>query len=83
VAARELPPHPLLTVEAGRDAMVRKIVEHLRAPRPPHGTPGGAADQAGTVRSWDTVAGEYLAEVLAAVAASSPAGDLSGTARQL
>ncbi len=83
VAARELPPHPLLTVEAGRDAMVRKIVEHLRAPRPPHGTPGGAADQAGTVRSWDTVAGEYLAEVRAAVAASSAAGDLSGTARQL
>ncbi|RAX17569.1 glycosyltransferase [Pseudarthrobacter sp. AG30] len=84
VAARELPPHPLLTVEAGQDAMVRKVVEHLRAPRPPHVTPGGLLDQAaGAVRSWDTVAAEYLVEVRAAVAASSPAGDLSGTSRQL
>ncbi|MGO4235332.1 glycosyltransferase [Pseudarthrobacter sp. YAF2] len=84
VAARELPPHPLLNVVSGQDAMARKVVEQLRAPRRPHSPPGGAAVQAaGTARSWDTVAGEYLAEVRAAVASSSPAGDLSGTARQL
>ena len=71
-------------MEAGQDAMVRKVVERLRAPRPPHQTPGGSPGQeTGAVRSWDTVAAEYLAEVRAAVAASSPAGNLSGTSRQL
>lgn len=81
VAARELPPHPLLSVETGHDAIVRRVVERLRAPRPAAGPAVG--DPAGTVRSWDVVAGEYLAEVRAAMAASSPAGDLSGTKRPL
>ena len=80
VAARELPAHPLLTVEHGREALVRKIVERLTAPKPPHGPPDSGT--AGAVRSWDTVADEYLAEVRAAATASSRAGELSPTNRQ-
>lgn len=81
VAARELPAHPLMTVEGSRDRLVRRIVELLTAPELPQGTPAAvpARGPAGEVRSWDTVAGEYLAEVREAAASPSPAGRLSPT----
>jgi glycosyltransferase involved in cell wall biosynthesis len=86
VAARELPAHPLLTVEGSTDALVRRVVEHLSLPRLAQGLaqgpPGSEATESAAVRSWATVAGEYLAEVNAAATASSPAGELSPTNRQ-
>jgi glycosyltransferase involved in cell wall biosynthesis len=95
VAARELPAHPLLAVEGSTEALVRRVVEQLTHPRagqgPPEGpgqgtlrggTTGGATGGATPVRTWETVAGEYLAEVRAAVAASSPVGVLSQPNRQ-
>ncbi|UUL76842.1 glycosyltransferase family 4 protein [Pseudarthrobacter sp. Fe7] len=79
VAARELPAHPLLTVHDSQDALVRKVVEFLTSPTPSQKPPvsGTAEGSAGTVRTWDTVAEDYLAEVRAAMAASAPAGELS------
>lgn len=76
VAARELPAHPLLAVRDSQEALARKVVEQLSALKPPQGDlprgrPGVAA---GAVRTWETVAGEYLAEVRAAMA-----GELSET----
>lgn len=84
VAARELPAHPLLAVRDSQDTLVREVVEHLTAPKQPPGPSHGAAGTAaaGAVRTWDTVAGEYLAEVRAAMAGSSPAGELTRTNRQ-
>ncbi|WP_457947265.1 glycosyltransferase [Pseudarthrobacter sp. alpha12b] len=83
VAARELPAHPLLTVQDSQEALVRKVVEHLTAPAPLQGRPASmtAEGSAGAVRTWDTVTDEYLAEVHAAMAAPSPAGELSRTNR--
>jgi hypothetical protein len=84
VAARELPAHPLLAVRDSQDTLVREVVEHLTAPKQPPGPSHGAAGTAaaGAVRTWDTVAGEYLAEVHAAMAGLSPAGELTRTNRQ-
>ena len=83
VAARELPEHPLLAVEGSTDALVRRVVERLTLPGAAQAPPGGeAAGGSAAVRSWAAVAAEYLAEVSAAVTASSPAGELSPTNRQ-
>lgn len=84
VAARELPSHPLLAVLDSEEALARKVVEHLTAPgRPQDPPPGAAAGPAGAaVRTWDTVAAEYLAEVQAAMSGSTPAGELTRTNRQ-
>lgn len=79
VAARELPAHPLMTVEDSRDRLVRKIVDLLTAPEPPREVPAVPAVGPAEVRTWDTVAGEYLAEVREAAASPSPAGRLSPT----
>lgn len=57
VAAREQAPHPLLTVEADPGLFVDHVVDRLKNGR------RAVTSEAAGVRSWRTVAGDYLDEV--------------------
>lgn len=65
VAAREQEAHPLLTVVGDPEAFARRVVEALEN----RGTGAGTAgpETAGSVRSWQTAALEYLAELQSAI----------------
>lgn len=83
VAAREQAPHPLLTVEADPALFVDHVVDRLTNGRRTPDAPG-----AGGVRTWRTVAGEYVDELRRAVrpggagfpAEGPPGGALPGGA---
>lgn len=64
VAAREQDAHPLLSVEADLEIFVDRVVEILSLP-PRTGTVGEAP-----VRTWETVASDYLAELRTAIGSS-------------
>jgi glycosyltransferase involved in cell wall biosynthesis len=61
IAAREQEAHPLLTVERDTSLFVRQIIHHLTSESP------GQSDSA-PVRTWEEVAGKYLAELQEAIA---------------
>jgi hypothetical protein len=62
VAAREQAPHPLLTVEPETAGFVDHVVRRLTAPVRHQPSPGG-----GPLRTWRTVADDYLDEVGSAI----------------
>jgi glycosyltransferase involved in cell wall biosynthesis len=62
VAAREQEPHPLLAVEPDTAGFVDHVVRRLTAPVRHQPSPGGAS-----LRTWRTVAEDYLDEVGAAI----------------
>jgi glycosyltransferase involved in cell wall biosynthesis len=64
VAAREQDAHPLLSIEADPEAFVDRVVEILS--RPPR---AGTVSEA-PVRTWQTVANEYLEELRAAISSA-------------
>lgn len=65
VAAREQDAHPLLSIEADTELFVDRVVEILS--RPPRAVTVSEAP----VRTWQTVANEYLAELRAAISSAS------------
>ncbi|WP_426989090.1 glycosyltransferase [Pseudarthrobacter sp. Y6] len=62
VAAREQEPHPLLAVEPDTEGFVDHVVRRLTAPGRHRTPPAG-----GSVRTWRTVAEDYLDEVGGAI----------------
>ncbi|MET3174487.1 UNVERIFIED_ORG: hypothetical protein ABIB52_002338 [Arthrobacter sp. UYCu721] len=62
VAAREQEPHPLLAVESDTEGFVDHVVRRLTAPGRHRTPPAG-----GSVRTWRTVAEDYLDEVGGAI----------------
>jgi len=73
VAAREQDPHPLLTVEPDTEDFVDQVVQRLTAPGRHQPTLGGEP-----LRTWRTVAEDYLDEVGSAIR-SGGSGLPSGT----
>jgi glycosyltransferase involved in cell wall biosynthesis len=73
VAAREQEAHPLLTVEADDEQFVRRVVQVLTGPRLE-----AAPQTEGVLRTWQTVANEYLDELRNATrsAGASPKPDV-------
>lgn len=67
-AAREQPPHPLLTIVPSTDAVAARLISMLAGAEHRQGADDGGV----TVRGWDAVAQDYLDELQAAATGPCP-----------